>query len=151
MKKLGKRVVLSDYETAMGLWEKYNFEYGIILDEYNFYLRIKKELGIKPVNKLSKDELSTFPEIYFLNLHRPIDAKDHLNDLNPSQIKDLIWKINVDYVENALIHNLRTRISDYKRQISHSNVSRSKYGYDPDRCTSGNHTRQHKVLASSRF
>ena len=151
MKTFGNGVVHSDFETAMGLWEKYNFEYGIILDEYNFYLRIKKELGIKPVNKLSKDELSAFPEIDFLSIHRPIDAKDHLDDLSPSQIKGLISRINIDYVENGLIQNLRTRISDYKRQISCHDVTCSKFGSDPDGCTSGNHTRQNKVLVSSRF
>ena len=49
MIKNGKNIALSDFETAMGLWRKYGFEYRIILDEYRFYLRIKKELGIKNI------------------------------------------------------------------------------------------------------
>ena len=151
MSKNGKKVALSDFEIAMGLWERYSFEYRIILDEYNFYLRIKKELGLKPVNRLSKLELESFPNIYFLNLHRLIDAEEYLYDLKPYQIKELIKQVNTDYVDNGLIQNLRTRISDYKRQISHSTITCSKFGLDPDRCTSGNHTRQHKALASSRF
>ena len=151
MKAIGKNIVLSDFEIAMGLWERYSFEYRIILDEYNFYLKIKKELGIKPVNRLSKLELESFPSINFFDISREIDAEEYLYDLKPLQIKRLIEQIDNEYIGNGLIQNLRTRISDYKRQIVHSNITYSKYGLDPDRCTSGSHTRQHKVLASSRF
>lgn len=151
METNGKKIALSDFETAMGLWGRYSLEYRMILDEYRFYLRIKKELGITPVNRLSKLELEDFPDIYFLGLHRQIDAEEYLEDLSPTQIKTLIRHIGVNYIDNGLIQNLRTRISDYKRQIAYSDVPCSKFGYDPDKCTSGSHTRQHKVLASSRF
>lgn len=151
MIKNGKNIALSDFETAMGLWKKYGFEYRIILDEYRFYLRIKKELGIKPVNRLSKLELDAFPDIYFLNIPRQVDAEEYLLDLKPYQIKDLIGRINHNYVGNGLIHNLRSRITDYKRQIEHSTISYSRFGCDPNSCSSGSHTRQNKVLAASRF
>lgn len=151
MNKCGKEVALSEFEIAMGLWERYTVEYRMILDEYRFYLRIKRELGITPVNRLSKIELEDFPDIVFLGFHRQIDAEEYLEDLSPSQIETLIKYISVNYIDNGLIQNLRTRISDYKRQIAYSDVPCSKFGFDPDKCTSGSHTRQHKVLASSRF
>ena len=151
MRVHGKKVAHSDFETALGLWDKYNFEYRIILEEYNFYLRIKKELGIRPVNRLSKFELKGFPNIYFLSIPRRIDAKEYLLDQKPCEIKELIRQINDDYAENGLIHNLRTRILDYKRQINHSTITYSEYGCNPDSCSSGGHTVQNKVLTSSRF
>ncbi len=176
---MGNKIELCDeYIKALGLWDKYNIEYRTIIEDYDFYLRIKKELGIKPVNKLSSDELADFPVVSFLVLSLSSDAKQFLFDLcfapeklaltkeerkflfdlsEPSEdqevfrLKKLIDFININYVDNGLICNLRTRISDYKRQIRYSDVSCSKFGYDPDRCTNGCHTRQHKVLASSRF
>lgn len=151
MKTKDKDIALLDYETAMMLWDRYSFEYSIILDKYTLYLRIKKELGIRPVNRLSKIELRDFPEIEFLGIPRRVYAEDYLLDLTPHEIKDLISQINNEYVDSALLQNLRTRISDYRRQIDQSTITYDGYYCDPGGCSSGSHTHQKKALTSSKF
>lgn len=166
MRDYNSIIALSKFENTMRLWEKYNIEYRTILAEYYFWLRIKKDLNITPVNKISQDELNPFPNIPFLSISDTNEAKEFLIDLcigsdnsdgGPDEAKQLfrlnnfIQELNDQYIKNALIENIRTRISDYKRQIKYRDTTCSVFGYDPDKCTSGNHTRQHKVLASSRF
>lgn len=133
------------------LWDKHSFEYRIILDEYYFYLRIKKELGIRPVNRLSKDELGAFPDIEFLNQYRRVDAEDYLYGLNPDEVQRITKQIIDEYVENGLTENLRTRIQDYIKQIEQKECSHSRFASNPDSCSNGHHTHQYKALLSSRF
>ena len=135
------------FERTLNLWEKYNEEYRTILKDYERLLAKKRELNIKPLNKIKESSLREFPIINFLYIDNESKAEEYLLNLTERRLCELMGDIDL-YVDSKLRRDLRAKIFDYRYEIRNRFIPKSQYAMSPEACGRGRKASNSTILYS---
>ena len=140
-KEVGKN--LQSTNRAMELWAIYGPRYATNIATYRALLERKRELGIKPLSKLPQNVLQEYPDIPFLKIDNPTEAKAYLDKLREHERRRLVHRIEymVDY--DYSYRTISTRVTEFEYQVKH--YGERRHGVDPDSIGGRNRGRNRRV------
>ena len=116
---------------AMELWATHGERYRTNISRYNTLLDRKRQLGIKPLKRLTKQVLKEYPDLPFLRIAKREDALEFLYSMRISDVRAMIRHINYELNFNYSYNTICSRIIDFDVEIYNFGKRPSMYAIDP--------------------
>lgn len=115
---------------AMELWGIYNAIYSTAVESYRALLERKRELKIRPLNKIPDHILREYPDIPFLKIGKPDEAQAYLEKLNVAEVSMIIHHIEYMIEYDHAYRTVTNRVREYEYQIKYHH-QKNPYAVDP--------------------
>ena len=134
---------------AIVQWQQWGEDYRTKVIRYRFLLTTKRDLGIKPLNKVPETDIRHYPEIPFLRILNYDEAKVFLENLPDHRLEALVDHITVVTSSDWVFRTLSTRIKEFEWEIRNKGKKLPRKGgaIDPDFCTTRTTNRRSNHLS----
>ena len=110
---LKKKQLEQDISEALEFWQCYAADYREIPHRYQALLEKKRELGIKPLNKLSVSDLRGYPKIPFLDILEESEALAQIDLWVASGVlRHMIDKIKAELTSSYSYNTMKSWVRD---------------------------------------
>ena len=128
---------------ALELWEIYGPRYATNVATYRALLERRRELGIKPLNKLPQIVLQEYPDIPFLKIDSQAEAREYVKKLREHERLQLVHRIEYMVSYDYSYRTISTRVTEFEYQVRHHGERR--HGIDPDSISRQSRGRNRRV------
>ena len=114
-----KKQLEQDMKEALEFWQCYAADYREIPRKYQALLEKKRELGLKPLNKLSVSDLKGYPKIAFLDIVEESEALAQIDLWAESgALRHMIDKIRAELTASYSYNTMKAWVLDSAWLIS---------------------------------
>lgn len=114
-----KKQLEQDMKEALEFWQYYAADYREIPRKYQALLEKKRELGLKPLNKLSVSDLKGYPKIAFLDIVEESEALAQIDLWAESgALRHMIDKIRAELTASYSYNTMKAWVLDSAWLIS---------------------------------
>ena len=132
---------------AFFIWETHGETYRTLRYKYRYLLRLKRELGLKPLKQVMSAVIEDYPTIPMLDCLAESDLLEYLLD-----IPDESLEIRLNYIEYVLWYDysyntLLNKVKEYLYQIEHADWTPKQGRFCPDPPTGASRNARKKHIA----